>query len=55
MRNIDADHIIDRIFSEHTRELLRECEDALVYYVQLQKRLLDLRLLLDRAIEERMG
>jgi hypothetical protein len=49
MKNTD---VIDRIVSESTRELLLECEDALSHHAHLQERLVDLRLLLDTAIEQ---
>jgi hypothetical protein len=43
--------IVREIISEHTRELLREVEDTLPRTL-LQKRVLDLRLAVDRGIEE---
>jgi hypothetical protein len=50
MRN-DRD-IVRAIVSEHTRELLREVEEALLHSRLLHERVLDLRLLVDRGIEE---
>jgi hypothetical protein len=44
--------IIDRIVSEPTRELLREVENTLTVHASLRERVLDLRLLVDRGIEE---
>jgi hypothetical protein len=50
MKNTDT--IIERIVSENTRELLREAEAALPLHSRLQTCLLELRLLVDRGIEQ---